>query len=228
MPVDTRQRELTAADRAWFGEQVEALLPDLFGTAVRLCGDRTDAEDLVALAVSKGWEALPSLEDRDAFRGWMFRILNNAFVSDCRSARAQATRESLDASPEQPFSLFERLHQPFLLWQGQPEIEVLNRLLAEDIERAIAGLPPEFRSVVVMVDVEGLQYREVAETLGIPVGTVRSRLARGRGRLQRTLWDHAVEAGLRTGSVESEGDDRARDDDEHEDETIESETNDGA
>lgn len=228
MPVDTRQRELTAADRAWFGEQVEGLLPDLFGTAVRLCGDRTEAEDLVALAVSKAWEALPSLEDRAAFRGWMFRILNNAFVSDCRSARAQATRESLDASPEQPFSLFERLHQPFLLWQGQPEIEFLNRLLAEDIERAIAGLPPEFRSVVVMVDVEGLQYREVAETLGIPVGTVRSRLARGRGRLQRTLWDHAVEAGLRTGSVESEGDDGARNDDEHGDETIEGEINDRA
>lgn len=208
MPVDTRQRELTAADRAWFGEKVEALLSDLFGTAVRLCGDRTDAEDLVALAVSKAWEGLPSLEDRDSFRGWMFRILNNAFVSDCRSARAQATRESIDASPEQPFSLFERLHQPFLLWQGQPEIEFLNRLLAEDMERAIAGLRPEFRAVVVMVDVEGLQYREVAETLGIPVGTVRSRLARGRSRLQRALWDHAVEAGLRDEPSESNDDER--------------------
>lgn len=199
MPLETRTHELTAADRGWFGEQVEALLPDLFGTAVRLCGNRADAEDLVALAVSKAWAGLPSLEDRDAFCGWIFRILNNAFVSDCRSARAQATRESIDAAPEQSFSLFERLHQPFLLWQGEPEIDVLNRLLAEDIERAIAGLPPEFRSVVVMVDVEGLAYREVAETLGIPVGTVRSRLARGRSRLQRALWDHAVEAGLRNG-----------------------------
>lgn len=102
MQLETRMPELTAADRAWFGEQIEALLPDLFGTAVRLCGNRADAEDLVALAVSKAWEALPSLEDRDAFRGWIFRILNNAFVSDCRSARAQATRESIDASPSSP------------------------------------------------------------------------------------------------------------------------------
>lgn len=219
MPVDTPQRELTTADRTWFGEQVEALLPELFGTAVRLCGDRTDAEDLVALTVSKAWEALPSLEDRGAFRGWIFRILNNAYVSDCRSARAQATRESMDASPEQPFSLFERLHQPFLLWRGEPETEFLNRLLAEDIERAITELPPEFRSVVVMVDVEGLAYREVAETLGIPVGTVRSRLSRGRSRLQRALWDHAVEAGLR--EPEPRGDSTTGTDDreaDHEDE----------
>lgn len=207
MQLETRMRELTAADRAWFGEQIEALLPDLFGTAVRLCGNRADAEDLVALAVSKAWEALPSLEDRDAFRGWIFRILNNAFVSDCRSARSRATRESIDTSPEQPFSLFERLHQPFLLWQGQPEIEFLNKLLAEDIEKAIAGLPPKFRSVVVMVDVEGLAYREVAETLGIPLGTVRSRLARGRSRLQKALWDHAVEAGLRDGASDSTDED---------------------
>lgn len=208
MPVDTRQRSLTAADRDWFGEQVEALLPELFGTAVRLCGDPTDAEDLVARAVAKAWEALPSLEDRGAFRGWLFRILNNAFVSDCRSARAQASRESLDASPEEPFSLFERLHQPFLLWGGQPETEFLNKLLAEDIERAIAGLPPEFREVVVMVDVQGLAYREVADTLGTPIGTVRSRLARGRSRLQRALWEHGVEAGLRDDTAHEPDDDR--------------------
>lgn len=199
MSVDTCARDLTAADRAWFGERVEDLLPELFGTAVRLCGDRTDAEDLVAQAVAKAWDALPSLEDRDAFRGWLFRILNNAFVSRCRSARGKATHEPLDtAEPETSFSLFERLHQPFLLWGGaQPELDFLNRLLADDIERAIAGLSSPFREVVVMVDAQGLTYREVAETLDVPVGTVRSRLARGRSRLQRALWEHAVDAGLR-------------------------------
>lgn len=197
MSTDTCSRDLTAADRAWFGERVDALLPELVGTAVRLCGHRTDAEDLVALAVSKAWEALPSLEDRDAFRGWLFRILNNAYVSDCRSARAKATHESLDADPGESFSLFERLHQPFLLWGGQPELDFLNRLLADDIERAITGLPSPFRAVVVLVDAQGLTYREAAEILGVPVGTVRSRLARGRSRLQEALWEHAVDAGLR-------------------------------
>lgn len=199
MPSRSASSPPTATDRTWFGEQVEELLPELFGTAIRLCGDPMDAEDLVAHAVARAWEAFPTLEKRSAFRGWLFRILNNAFRSECRSARAKATHESLDDSPEEPFSLFERLHQPILMWWGNPELDFLNRLVREDLERAIDGLPPEFRSVVVMVDVQGLGYREVAEILDIPVGTVRSRLARGRSRLQEALWHHAVEAGLREG-----------------------------
>jgi RNA polymerase sigma-70 factor, ECF subfamily len=186
------------AQRAWFAAAVDGLLPDLYGTAMRLCGDATEAEDLVALSVAKAWEALPSLQERGAFRGWIFRILNNAFVSECRSARARARHESLDVDDEaESFSLFERLHQPILLWWGNPELEFLNRILKEDLETAIDGLPEEFRSVVVLVDVQGLAYREVADLLDVPVGTVRSRLARGRSRLQEALWEHAVEAGLR-------------------------------
>lgn len=196
MTVEIDARALTVADRNWFAEQIEALLGDLFGTAVRLCRDRTDAEDLVATAVAKAWEALPSLEDRRRLRGWMFRILSNTFISQRRSARAQSTHEPLDTAAEESFSLFERLHQPILLWWGNPEIEFLNRLLGDDIERAIDGLPEAFRSVVVMVDVQGLTYREVAEILEVPIGTVRSRLARARSLLQRALWEHALDAGL--------------------------------
>lgn len=200
MSVDVSESprsEARSSDRTWFAEKVEALLSDLYGTAVRLCDNRTDAEDLVAEAVAKAWEALPSLEDRDAFRGWVFRILSNTFVSHCRSARAAARHEPLDTVEDDSFSLFERLHQPILLWWGNPEQDFLNRLLREDLEEAIDGLPDVFRPVVVMVDVQGLAYREVAEMLDIPLGTVRSRLARGRSLLQSALWDHAVEAGLR-------------------------------
>lgn len=200
MSVDVSEHERATAgsrQREWFAEEVDALLSDLYGTAVRLCGDRTDAEDLVAEAVAKAWEALPSLEDRDAFRGWVFRILSNTFVSHGRSARASARHEPLDTVEDESFSLFERLHQPILLWWGNPEQDFLNRLLREDLEEAIDGLPDVFRPVVVMVDVQGFAYREVAEILDIPLGTVRSRLARGRSLLQSALWEHAVEAGLR-------------------------------
>ncbi len=76
-------------------------------------------------------------------------------------------------------------------------MDFLNRLLREDIDRSIAELDAPFRSVVVMVDQQGMSYREVARTLDIPLGTVRSRLARARGRLQEKLWEHAVDAGLR-------------------------------
>ena len=198
MTVHIADPERTEADRAWFSDQVESLLPELYGAAVRLCRDATRAEDLVADAVTRAWEALASLDDRGAFRAWVFRILNNAFVSQCRSARAKAVHEPLDTAADD-FSLFDRLHQPFLLWWGNPEQDFLNRMLRSDLERAIESLPDAFREVVVLVDVQGLRYREVAELLDLPIGTVRSRLARGRSRLQADLWEHAREQGLTTG-----------------------------
>lgn len=204
MPAQTADPTPTEADQAWFADRVEALLPELFGTAVRLCRHRADAEDLVADAITRAWQALPSLEDRAAFRAWVFRILNNTFVSSCRSARAQAEHEPLDTTDD--FSLFDRLHQPFLLWWDHPEQSFLNRLLREDLERAIETLPDAFREVVVLVDVEGLRYRDVADVLDVPLGTVRSRLARGRARLQAALWDHAREQGLRAGPPPTEQD----------------------
>ena len=199
MSTKTASRPLTSADRRWFGERVEALLPELYGAAVRLCRDRTKAEDLVAESVAKAWSGLPSLEDRSSFRAWVFRILNNTFVSDCRSANARPEHEPLDTVDSEPFSLFERLHQPILMWWGNPEKDFLNRLLRADLARAIDRLPDAFRAVVVMVDVQGLRYRDVAEHLEIPVGTVRSRLSRGRSLLQQALWAYAREAGLTQG-----------------------------
>jgi RNA polymerase sigma-70 factor, ECF subfamily len=187
---------LSHADRDWFGQQVEALLPELFGAALRLCRDRTNAEDLVADTVVKALAALPTLQDRGAFRGWIFRILGNTFVSQCRRAEAKVVHEPVEQLDEPSFSLFERLHQPILLWWGNPELDFLNRLLRADLERAIDALPEVFRETVVMVDVQGLAYREVAALLDIPVGTVRSRLARGRALLQEKLWEHALDAGL--------------------------------
>jgi RNA polymerase sigma-70 factor, ECF subfamily len=195
MPPETLPHALTETDRAWFADRVDELLPELYGRAVRLCREEADAEDLVAETVAKGWEALGSLEDRAAFRGWVFRILNNTFVSGCRSARSRAEHEPLDTTADD-FSIFDRLHQPILLWWGSPETAFLNRLLREDLERAMDGLPEVYREVVVLVDVQGLAYREVAELLDVPVGTVRSRLARGRSRLQAALWQHGLEAGL--------------------------------
>jgi RNA polymerase sigma-70 factor, ECF subfamily len=201
MTTPTRPSPATRADPAWFAERVDDLLPELYGRAVRLCRDRADAEDLVAESVAKAWEALPSLADRASFRGWLFRILNNAFVSSCRSASSRAEHEPLDGA-EAEFSLFERLHQPVLLWWGNdPEREFLNRLLREDLARAIDGLPERHREVVVLVDVQGLPYAEVADLLAIPIGTVRSRLARGRSRLQQALWEHGREAGLTGGAA---------------------------
>jgi RNA polymerase sigma-70 factor (ECF subfamily) len=147
----------------------------------------------------KAWANLDSLNDRDALSPWLCRILTNTFFSRQRSNDATAAAEAYEerSDPGESFSLFERLHQPFLLWQSNPERDFLNRLLREDLTTAIDALPDAFRVVVVLVDVQGFAYREVAETLDIPVGTVRSRLARGRSLLQEALWTQAVDAGFR-------------------------------
>lgn len=183
-------------DREWFEQGVVALLPDLFGTALRLTRNRADAEDLVADSVAKAWTGLDGLADRDKLRGWLFRILTNTFIS-ARRADGRSSFESLDdEGGEDGFSIFERLHAPILLWWGNPEQEFLNKLLRDDLARALDGLPEAFRVVVVLADVQGCAYQEIADTLDIPIGTVRSRIARGRAMLQKALWAHAQDAGL--------------------------------
>lgn len=200
---------LNADDRSFFEEKVTGLLGELLGAAMRLAKNRDDAEDLVAETVTKAWAHRDSLKNRDSFRPWIFRVLTNTFLSDCRK---RAARPRLETAPEEPadseadFSLFEKLHQPFLLWWGNPEREFLNKVLREDLQRAVDALPEAFRVVVVLSDLEGLSYQEIARTHAIPIGTVRSRLARGRALLQKALWEHAKEAGLiRTPIRKAEG-----------------------
>ncbi|MFZ5861243.1 MAG: sigma-70 family RNA polymerase sigma factor [Nitrospirota bacterium] len=183
-------------DRTAFEDQIIGLLDDLLGAAMRLAKNRQDAEDLVAESVAKAWANRRSLHDPARFRAWLFRILTNVFISECRKRSARPKADvSLDApgDSEAAFSLFEELHQPFLLWWGNPEQDFLNKLLRRDIERAVDALPETFRMVVVLADMEGFSYHEIGRMLGVPIGTVRSRLARARSHLQKALWVHAKE-----------------------------------
>ncbi|MGH8720778.1 MAG: sigma-70 family RNA polymerase sigma factor [Burkholderiales bacterium] len=195
--------------KEFFEKQVLGLLGALEGVARRLTRNEADAEDLVAETVSRAWRALDTLECEAAFRSWMFRILNNAFVSGLRRADARPKTEPIDGEDGEEqgagFSLFEQMHQPFLLWFGNPEQEFLDKLLREDLERALASLPEHYRVVVIMSDVEEFSYAEIAQTLALPVGTVRSRLARARAALQKVLWQQAGERGLKRAAAACPG-----------------------
>jgi len=182
-----------------FESEVLAILGRLNGVARRLTRNDADAQDLVAESIARAWCARGSLAQTSAFRAWMFRILHNTFISERRRAMARPHVEPLiegEYDDQHPFSIFERLHQPFLLWFDNPEQEFLDKLMREDLERALAALPEHYRIVVLLADLEEFTYGEIADTLQIPIGTVRSRLARARGALQETLWGLARDRGL--------------------------------
>jgi RNA polymerase sigma-70 factor (ECF subfamily) len=195
-----RDQVMTPERRRFFEAEAERLMDRLYGTALRLTRDGTDAEDLVADALARAWTRLDSLQDLQCFEKWVFRILVNTYISEWRRRQAKPAEQSIDDDSDGArFSLFEKLHQPFLLWWGNPEQQLLDKLLREDIERSLDALPQPYRLVVVMVEIWGFTYAEAAETLEVPIGTVRSRLGRARHNLQRALWRQAGQLGIAAG-----------------------------
>jgi len=187
--------------KTFFSQRIEEMMNSLYAMANRLTRNSTDAEDLVADAVVKAWTAIETLEDESRFRPWMFRILHNCFISDYRKKSVRPSETSYDENPgddeeEQVVSYL--LNQPneFLCWWAEPEREFVNNLLGDDIMTAVDALPEAFRVTVLLVNLEGFSYDEAAEVLGVPPGTVRSRMKRGRTLLQKALWEQARDAGL--------------------------------
>lgn len=187
--------------KAFFSAGVRANMDALYGVALRLTKKPADAEDLVAEAVTKAWSAIGSLADRQSFRSWLFRILNNCYISDYRKKSVRPTESSF----EEPFGEDERSdvtsflmeqNDDFLTWWANPELNYFRNLLGEEIMAAIDSLPEAFRVTVLLVNVEGLTYDEAAEALGVPEGTIRSRMKRGRTLLQKALWLQARDAGF--------------------------------
>ena len=176
--------------KAFFSQQIEENMDALYGTALRLARSGADAEDLVAEAVSKAWSAIGSLHDRSRFRPWIFRILHNCFISKYRKKSVRPTESSYEEGSDE-----------FLIWWANPERLFFNSVLGESIMAAIAKLPDVFQSTILLINVEGLTYDEAAEALGVPCGTVRSRMKRGRTLLQKALWEQARDAGLSAASA---------------------------
>ncbi len=180
--------------------EIEALthLDALYRTGLRLSRSPQDAEDLVQETFLNAFRSLDRFEEGTNLRAWLFRILNNAFISQYRRRKRRPSSSIEDVTE---YYLYDHLAEGGAAPKpDNPEREVLERIGDERVLQALEELPVEFRQVELLADVEGFSYREIADILGIPIGTVMSRLYRGRRRLQKLLWQEAQEAGYGAGA----------------------------
>ncbi len=179
-------------------EQLEAeaisYLDALYRTALRMTRNPSDAEDLVQETYLRAFRSLHQFKFGTNLRAWLFRIMTNAYINEYRKRGRRPTGTSLDDLED--FYLYDHLIDSGVQPSDQrPEEIVLSHLTADDVIQALEELSDDFRQVVLLADVEGFAYREIAEILDIPVGTVMSRLYRARRKLQLILYDFAIDMG---------------------------------
>ena len=188
-----------------FEAGVIAQLDSLYRTALRLTHNQQEAEDLVQETMLKAFRFSKSYQPGTNLRAWLFRILNTSAINRYRK---QATHPTPAALPEgEEFYLYNRIRD----LSGQElttaaEDEVLSKYLDEDVYKALNDLPYNFRMPVILADIEGMSYKEIAEALQIPIGTVMSRISRARRQLQQSLWQYAQDRGYVTVPVPGQSD----------------------
>lgn len=186
--------DLTVADRERFEREALPLLDSLYAGALRMTRNPADAEDLVQETMLRAYRAFDSFEPGTNLKAWLFRIMTNAYINTYRKRQREPQRVSADEIED--FDLYQELKDHGTGFDETPERIVLDRLVDSDILEAIDDLPEQFRMAVVLSDIEGFSYAEMAEIMDVPMGTVMSRLHRGRKALQRRLWDIARDRGI--------------------------------
>ena len=169
--------------------------PQLFATALRMARNRADAEDLVQETFLKGWRAFESYQEGTNLRAWLFRIMTNTFINKYNAQQRRPQESELDEVEE--LFLFRRMgafDQSKI--NHSAEDQMLELFTDDEVKNAIEELPETFRIPVLLSDVEGFSYKEIAEMLEVPIGTVMSRLHRGRKAMQKKLYEYAKERGL--------------------------------
>ncbi len=174
----------------------------LYTAALRMTRNPADAEDLVQETYLKAYRAFGSFQQGTNLKAWLYKILTNTFINSYRSRRRRPEQTELDDVEE--LYLYRRLGGLEAVSAGRSaEEEVLEHFTDADVKNALEELPEQFRIAVLLADVEGFSYKEIAEILDIPIGTVMSRLHRGRKALQKTLHDFGMQRGLVAPAVET-------------------------
>lgn len=171
--------------REAFERQAEKVFPSVFGTALRLTRSREEAEDLAQEAIVRAYEAFDRF-DGSNFKAWMLRIVTNLYINRYRQRQRGPQMASLED---------EGAIEPVALEEDVPDRLLFDNLMGAEVEEALAQVPEDFRMAVILSDVEGMSYQEIADATGVPIGTVRSRIARGRAALRSHLEEYARKEG---------------------------------
>ncbi|MDE2691734.1 MAG: sigma-70 family RNA polymerase sigma factor [Acidobacteriota bacterium] len=176
-----------------FEAEVLPFMDSLYSTAYRMSRNRQDAEDLLQETYLRAYKYYDKFQEGTNFKAWLFKILKNTFINRYRKRQRQPLKNSFDEI-EGSFES-KLLESPLTARGATPEEELMVDALDQDVQQALEALPEDYRTAVELADLQGLSYREIADQLGIPLGTVMSRLYRGRRKLEAVLLQYAREHG---------------------------------
>ncbi|MBI1966982.1 MAG: sigma-70 family RNA polymerase sigma factor [Gemmatimonadetes bacterium] len=179
--------------RASFEREALVHLDALYRVALRLTGNGSDADDLVQETMLKAYRSWDQYQLGTNAKGWLLTILRNSFINEYR--RRARHPETVDVDTIEPFAVLSEEQE------ADPHGRFFDQIVDEEVQRAIDGLPEAFREALVLSDVEGLSYQDIAGILEVPVGTVKSRLFRARQMLKAKLYQYAVEMGYIKGNA---------------------------
>lgn len=182
-----------------FSEVAFPYMDEMYAAALRMSRNPQMAEDLSAEVFTKAWRAYDQFEKGTNMRAWLYRILTNTYINEYRKKGRQGHQVELDQyeTPDE-FYFYHKLADEAVSHEEDPAEAVLSKFAEEDIMKAMDSLPDGYREAVILSDLQGLSYEEIAKNLHVPLGTVRSRLNRGRRHLQKALWEEAVHSGYIT------------------------------
>jgi RNA polymerase sigma-70 factor, ECF subfamily len=176
-----------------FDRDVLPLLPSLYGAALRMTRNPADAEDLLQETTLRAYRGFASFQEGTNLKAWLYRILTNSFINTYR--KKQREPKTVDGPEDlDEWFLYDRLGAENVARSA--EEDVLQNIPDADVKDALESIPENFRMAVLLADVEGFSYKEIAEITGVPIGTVMSRLHRGRKALEKALYGVAKERGL--------------------------------
>ncbi len=177
--------------QARFEQEAPPYLDGMFGAAMRLTRNPADAEDLLQETFLRAFSAYDSFEPGTNLKAWLYRILMNTYISSYR--KQKRSPQTVPSEELGDFSLYRQIIED---GGKTPEAEVLEKIPDEEVRAALDELPEQFRVAVLLADVEGFSYKEIADITETSIGTVMSRLHRGRKALQKALWEYARQRGL--------------------------------